>query len=84
MVHWPEVMVTYDETSKVLFAADAFGAFGALSGNLYSDELDFEGLFLDEARRYYTNIVGKYGRQVLALLEKIRKLDESIEKIEKR
>ena len=78
MVHWPEVMVTYDELSKVLFAADAFGAFGALSGNLYSDELDFEGLFLDEARRYYTNIVGRYGPQVQQLLKKAAALDISM------
>ncbi len=75
MVHWPEVMMTYDETSKVLFAADAFGAFGALSGNLFNDELDFEGLFLDEARRYYTNIVGRYGAQVQLALKKAAGLD---------
>lgn len=78
MVHWPEVMVTYDETSKVLFAADAFGSFGALSGNLFSDELDFEGFFLDEARRYYTNIVGRYGAQVQLLLKKASALDISM------
>ena len=68
MVHWPEVMVTYDSTSKALFSADAFGTFGALSGNLYADEVNFETELLDEARRYYTNIVGKYGIQVQALL----------------
>jgi flavorubredoxin len=71
MVHWPEVMFTYEERQKILFAADAFGSFGALSGNLFSDELDFEGLLLDEARRYYTNIVGKYGAQVQAALKKV-------------
>ena len=75
MVHWPEVMVTYDETSKRLFSADAFGAFGAVNGNLYADEYNVDFDLLPEARRYYTNIVGKYGRQVLALLEKISKLD---------
>ena len=75
MVHWPEVMMTYEETGKVLFSADAFGSFGALSGNLYSDELDFEGLFLDEARRYYTNIVGRYGAQVQLALKKASCLD---------
>lgn len=71
MVHWPEVMFTYEERQKILFAADAFGSFGALSGNLFSDELDFEDVFLDEARRYYTNIVGKYGAQVQAALKKV-------------
>ena len=61
MVHWPEVMVTYDTTDKVLFSADAFGTFGALSGNLFADDLDFAAEWLPDARRYYTNIVGKYG-----------------------
>ena len=67
MVHWPEVMVTYDTTDKVLFSADAFGTFGALDGNLFADETDF---CMAEARRYYTNIVGKYGTQVQTLLGK--------------
>lgn len=75
MVHWPEVMVTYDETGKWLFSADAFGDFGAINGNLYADEYDVDFDLMPEVRRYYTNIVGKYGRQVLALLEKITKLD---------
>ena len=66
MVHWPEVMVTFDETTGTLFSADAFGTFGALNGHLFSDEVDFEHEWLNEARRYYTNIVGKYGRQVQA------------------
>ena len=70
MVHWPEVMVTYDATTKTLFAADAFGTFGALGGNLYADEVNFPTEWLDDARRYYTNIVGKYGTQVQALLKK--------------
>ena len=70
MVHWPEVMVTYDATTKTLFAADAFGTFGALGGNLYADEVNFQTEWLDDARRYYTNIVGKYGTQVQALLKK--------------
>ena len=75
MVHWPEAMVTYDEAAKVLFSADAFGLFGALSGNLYADEsyLWTEELF--EARRYYTNIVGRYGMNVQALLKKAAALD---------
>ena len=67
MVHWPEVMMTYGVTSKTLFSADAFGTFGALSGNLFADEIDFD---IDEARRYYTNIVGKYGPQVQTALKK--------------
>lgn len=70
MVHWPEVMVTYDRTDKVLFSADAFGAFGAIDGNLFDDTIDFESDWLDDVRRYYTNIVGKYGAQVQALLKK--------------
>jgi flavorubredoxin/flavin reductase (DIM6/NTAB) family NADH-FMN oxidoreductase RutF len=70
MVHWPEVMVTYDSTDKILFSADAFGCFGALNGAIFADEVDFEKDYMDEARRYYTNIVGKYGTQVLSLLNK--------------
>lgn len=70
MVHWPEVMVTYDAYTKTLFSADAFGTFGALSGNLFADRVKFEKEFEDEARRYYTNIVGKYGTQVQAILKK--------------
>lgn len=70
MVHWPEVMVTYDLTEKTLFSADAFGTFGALNGALFADEVDFFSDYLKEARRYYTNIVGKYGTQVQALLKK--------------
>ncbi len=75
MVHWPEVMVTYDVTTKTVFSADAFGTFGALNGNLFADELDFEAEWLPDARRYYTNIVGKYGTQVQALLKKMAKLE---------
>ena len=75
MVHWPEVMVSYDATDKILFSADAFGTFGALNGILFADEVDFDRDWLDEARRYYTNIVGKYGPQVLALLKKAAGLD---------
>ena len=75
MVHWPEAMVTYDATTKTLFSADAFGTFGALSGNLFADEVDFERDWLDDARRYYVNIVGKYGTQVQALLKKAATVD---------
>ncbi|MCI8991990.1 MAG: MBL fold metallo-hydrolase [Eubacterium sp.] len=70
MVHWPEVMVTYDSEAHILFSADAFGTFGALNGALFADEVDFFADYLKEARRYYTNIVGKYGPQVQALLKK--------------
>ncbi len=66
MVHWPEVMVTYEQTEKILFTADGFGKFGAL---------DVEEKWDDEARRYYFGIVGKYGMQVQALLAKASKLD---------
>ena len=75
MVHWPEVMMTYDTTDKILFSADAFGSFGALNGRIFSDECDFMGEYLDEARRYYTNIVGKYGPQVQAVLRKAAGLE---------
>jgi len=70
MVHWPEVMVTFDTTDGVLFSADAFGSFGALNGALFADEVDFGRDYLSKARRYYTNIVGKYGPQVEALMAK--------------
>lgn len=75
MVHWPEVMVTYDEKDKILFSADAFGTFGALAGNIFDDEITFDTTWMNDARRYYTNIVGKYGVQVQALLEKAASLD---------
>ena len=75
MVHWPEVMVTYEESEKVLFSADAFGTFGALNGNIFSDELEFDKEWLADARRYYANIVGKYGMQTQALLKKAAGLD---------
>ena len=75
MVHWPEVMVTFDTTDGILFSADAFGTFGALNGALFADEVNFDRDYLDEARRYYTNIVGKYGTQVTTLLTKASALD---------
>ncbi len=78
MVHWPEVMVTYDLTEQILFSADAFGTFGALNGALFADEVDFFGDYLGEARRYYTNIVGKYGNQVQALLKKASSVEISM------
>lgn len=75
MVHWPEVMVTYDEKDKILFSADAFGTFGALAGNIFNDEITFDTTWMNDARRYYTNIVGKYGVQVQTLLKKAASLD---------
>ena len=75
MVHWPEVMVSYDTTTKTLYSADAFGTFGALNGNLYADEVNFRTEWLADARRYYTNIVGKYGTQVQTLLKKAAGLE---------
>ena len=75
MVHWPEVMVTYESSEKLLFSADAFGTFGALNGVLFSDEVNFDRDWLDDARRYYANIVGKYGLQVQAALKKLSALD---------
>ena len=75
MVHWPEVMMTYDATAKILFSADAFGTFGTLNGNIFADEVNFESEYLYEARRYYTNIVGKYGPQVQNVLKKAATLD---------
>lgn len=75
MVHWPEAMVTFDTTAGILFAADAFGSFGALDGKLFNDEVNFDRDWIDDARRYYTNIVGKYGPHVQALLKKAGGLD---------
>ncbi|MBS6196018.1 MAG: FprA family A-type flavoprotein [Clostridiales bacterium] len=75
MVHWPEAMVAYDVTDKVLFSADGFGTFGAINGNLFADEVNFERDWLDDARRYFVNIVGKYGVQVQNLLKKAATLE---------
>lgn len=75
MVHWPEVLVSYDTKYKILFSADAFGTFGAINGNIFADEVDFTRDWIDDARRYYTNIVGKYGIQVQNLLKKAAGLD---------
>ena len=75
MVHWPEVLMSFDVTNGVLFSADAFGTFGALDGKLFNDEVNFDRDYLDEARRYYTNIVGKYGPFVQDVLKKAATLD---------
>ena len=70
MVHWPEAMVSFDTTNGALFSADAFGTFGALDGKLFADEVNFDRDWLDDARRYLTNIVGKYGVHIQLLLKK--------------
>lgn len=75
MVHWPEAMVSYDIVDKILFSADGFGTFGAINGNLFADEVNFERDWLDDARRYFINIVGKYGVQVQNLLKKAATLE---------
>ena len=73
MVHWPEVMCTYDQGEKIIFSADAFGKFGSISEEKIFEENEEE--WVDEARRYYINIVGKYGIQVQSLLKKLSSLD---------
>ena len=78
MVHWPEAMVSFDTTNGVLFSADAFGSFGALDGKLFNDEVNFDRDWIDDARHYYTNIVGKYGPHVQALLKKAAGIDIKI------
>lgn len=70
MVHWPEAMVTFDTTNGVLFSADAFGSFGSLDGKLFADEVNFDRDWIDHARRYFCNIVGKYGPFVQSILKK--------------
>lgn len=75
MVHWPEVMVTYEEKNNVLFSSDAFGNFGALNGNIFSDEVEFN---VNEFRRYYSNVIARFGSNVQALLKKIHALNPKI------
>ncbi len=75
MVHWPEVLFAYDDVNKALLSADAFGTWGAIDGSIFMDEHDFEKEYLDDARRYYANIVGKYGPQVQAVLKKAANMD---------
>ena len=75
MVHWPEVALSFDKTAGWLFSADAFGTFGVLEGKLFADEVPFEAQWLRDARRYYANIVGKYGTPVQNVLKKAAKLD---------
>jgi len=78
MVHWPEAMVSFDVTNGVLFSADAFGSFGALNGKLFNDEVNFDRDWIDSARRYLTNIVGKFGPHVQHLLKKASTIDIKI------
>ena len=78
MVHWPEVMMSYLSPEGILFSADAFGSFGALDGSIFADEVSFDRDYLDEAGRYYCNIVGKYGAQVESALRKLAPLDIKI------
>jgi len=78
MVHWPEVMVSYEKKTKTLFSADAFGTFGTIDGTIFNDQVDFPSEYLDEARRYYGNIVGKYGIQTQAFLKKAADIDIEI------
>lgn len=74
-VHWPEVMMSYEQTNKLLFSADAFGTFASIDGNLFTNDLDFEGRIFEEARRYYVNIVGRFGANVLMALKKLKDLE---------
>lgn len=75
MVHWPEVMFSFDKTEGILFTADAFGVFGCNNGNIFSTELDYRAKdAVDDARRYYANIVGKYGMQTQSALKKAKLL----------
>jgi flavorubredoxin len=74
MVHWPESMVTYEINNKILFSNDAFGSFGTLNGGVFDDEVDDLTCFNEEIRRYYSNIVGKYGAQVQKALAKLETL----------
>ena len=78
MVHWPEVMMGYLAPDGVLFSADAFGTFGAVGGSIFTSDMDLDLEWLPEARRYYTNIVGKYGPQVMSVLKKAAALDISL------
>ncbi|MBQ9933767.1 MAG: FprA family A-type flavoprotein [Ruminiclostridium sp.] len=78
MVHWPEAMVTLDVTNGALFSADAFGSFIALDGKLFADEVNFDRDWIDEARRYLVNIVGKFGPHIQMLLGKAAPLLDQI------
>lgn len=77
MVHWPESMVTYESTGKVLFSQDIFGGYGTLNGTIFDDQMNYD-FFVDEYRRYYSNIVGKYSQMAIRALQKVEKLDIDI------
>jgi len=77
MVHWPETMVTYDQTTKALFSCDAFGGFGSLDGGIFDDEVDMK-YYEDEVLRYFSNIVGRYSPQVQKAIQKLKGLDISV------
>ncbi|MCK5170124.1 MAG: FprA family A-type flavoprotein, partial [Bacteroidales bacterium] len=74
-VHWPETMMTYDLTEKILFSGDAFGSFGTLDGGIFDDEIEFEEYYKDEMRRYYSNIVGKYSNMVQKAFKKLEGIE---------
>ncbi len=77
-VHWPETMMTYDLTEKILFSCDAFGSFGTLDGGIFDDEVDFERYYEDDMRRYYSNIVGKYSNMVQKAFKKLEGVEVKI------
>ena len=81
MVHWPEVMMNFEKTTGTLFSADAFGTFGVVTGNIFDDETDYKNLYFDEARRYYSNIVGKFGVQVQGVFRKLKAKEFNIKQI---
>ncbi len=70
-VHWPETMMTYDLTDKILFSGDAFGSFGTLDGGIFDDEIEFDDYYLEDMRRYYSNIVGQYSNMVQKAFAKL-------------
>lgn len=74
-VHWPEVTVCFDEVDGILFSADAFGSFGAPEGHIFADRVDYTPRWLSETRRYYANVIGRFGPQMLRLLGKVAELD---------
>ena len=74
MVHWPESMVSFEETSGTLFSQDAFGGFGALNGAIFDDQINWE-FYADETARYFSNIIGKFSKMVQNALKKLSKLD---------
>jgi len=74
-VHWPETMMTYDTTDKVLFSGDAFGSFGTLDGGIFDDEIEFEDYYEEDMRRYFSNIVGKYSNMVQKAFKKLDGID---------